>query len=198
MPTPLRLLRRRPVPFWVAAAAAALLTALLVGRVAGEAAAARDRWGERREVVVASADVAAGEPVAAGLRSLPVAVVPRGALRSLPRGATAAVDLAEGEVVLGSRLASRSILPEGTRGIALPAVDGLPLDVGDRVDVLATFDPSVAGDEPTFAVARDAPVVHVGDDAVTVAVAVDEAPRVAYALSAGSVTVVLSGTSLRR
>jgi Flp pilus assembly protein CpaB len=198
VPTPLRLLRRRPVPFWVAAAAAALLTALLVGRLAGEAGAARDRWGERREVVVATADVAAGEPVEAALRALPVAVVPAGALRSLPRGAVAAVDLAEGEVLLEGRLAGGSILPEGTRGIALPAGGGLPLAVGDRVDVLATFDASVAGDEPTFAVARDAPVVHVGDDAVTVAVSESEAPRVAYALTAGSVTVVLSGTSSRR
>lgn len=198
MPTPLRLLRRRPVPFWAVAVAAALLTALLVGRLAGEATAARDRWGERREVVVAAADVGAGEPIDGELRSLPVAVVPEGALRSLPRGALAAVDLVAGEVVVGARLAGASILPEGTRGIAVPAPAGLPLDLGDEVDVLATFDPSVAGDEPTFAVARGAPVIHVGEDAVTVAVAEADAPRVAYALAAGTVVVVLSGTSSRR
>jgi hypothetical protein len=73
------------------------------------------------------------------------------------------------------------------------------LEVGDRVDVLATFDPGVSGDgEPTFAVATGAVVVHVGDDAVTVAVRQAAAPRVAYALAAGTVTLVLSGTTWRR
>jgi hypothetical protein len=83
--------------------------------------------------------------------------------------------------------------------VAVPTGSGLPLRVGDRVDVLATFDPGVSGDgEPTFAVARGAVVVHVGKEAVTVAVAEAAAPKVAYALAAGTVTLVLSGTTTRR
>jgi hypothetical protein len=71
--------------------------------------------------------------------------------------------------------------------------------VGDHVDVLATFDETAAGDgAPTFAVALDAVVVHVGHDAVTVAVTERAAPRVAYALAAGAVVLVLNGTSSRR
>jgi hypothetical protein len=81
----------------------------------------------------------------------------------------------------------------------VPTGSGLPLEVGDRVDVLATFDPGVAGDgTPTFAVATGAVVVHVGRDAATVAVSQAAAPRVAYALAAGTVTLVLSGTRWRR
>ena len=71
----------------------------------------------------------------------------------------------------------------------------MPLDIGDHVDVLATFDPKTStGDEPTFPVARDAIVVHVGHDAVTIAVRTASAPKVAYALVAGAVTLVLSGS----
>jgi hypothetical protein len=79
--------------------------------------------------------------------------------------------------------------------VAVPTGSGLPLEVGDRVDVLATFDAGTTGaGEPTFAVARRAVVVHVGEDAVTVAVTTSAAPRVAYALAAGAVTLVLSGS----
>ena len=64
--------------------------------------------------------------------------------------------------------------------------------------VLATFDATISEGEPTFAVARRAVVVHVGEDAVTVAVGESSAPKVAYALAAGTVTLVLSGTTTRR
>lgn len=196
---------RRPVPYWVAAGLVALLTAVLVGRLVADAAAERDRWGELRPTLVATADVAGGQALGRGdvtVRKLPVALVPRDALRSLPAGAVAAVDLAEGEAVLEHRIggAGSSVvaarLPAGSRGVAVPAAGGLPLEVGDRVDVLVTFDPDLGAEgEPTFAVARSALVVHVGDDAVTVAVDEAEAAKVAYALAAGSVTLVLSGTS---
>lgn len=196
---------RRPVPYWVAAGLVALLTAMLLGRLVADAAAERDRWGQLRPTLVATTDVAGGQALGTGdvtVRELPVALVPRGALPSLPTGAVAAVDLAEGELVLAHRIggAGSSVvaarLPARSRGVAVPAAGGLPLEVGDRVDVLVTFDPELGADgEPTFAVARAARVVHVGDDAVTVAVDEAEAAKVAYALAAGSVTLVLSGTS---
>jgi Flp pilus assembly protein CpaB len=192
---------RRPLPFWLLAAALGLATALVVGRLVAAAEAERDRWGDVRPTLVATADVAGGEHLAghAAVRLLPAGLVPPGALRRLPAGAVAAVDVHEGEAVLADRLVGRGSsavaarLPAGTRGVAVPTGSGLPLEVGDHVDVLATFDGTVADGEPTFAVARRAVVVHVGEDAVTVAVTEAAAPKVAYALAAGTVTLVLSG-----
>jgi Flp pilus assembly protein CpaB len=179
----------------------AVATAAIVGHLATGAAAARDRWGPRRATLVITRDVDAGRPIDARdseVRLLPSALVPHDALRSRPARALAAVDLRAGETVLPSRLAGygRSVvttrLPRGTRGVAVPAGTGLPLAVGDRVDVLATFDKAAAVDgAPTFPVATDALIVHVDRDAVTVAVAARDAARVAYALTTGAVTLVL-------
>jgi Flp pilus assembly protein CpaB len=77
----------------------------------------------------------------------------------------------------------------------------LPLVPGDQVDVLATFDPSgdPTGDppgshsaDPTFPVAKSALVVDVADDSATVAVAPQEAARVAFAVTTGVVTLALA------
>lgn len=196
-----RLRHRRRVPYWLVAGLIALATALLVGRLVSAAAAERARWGEVRTTVVTTRAVAAGTGLRGHVaeRRLPAAMVPRGALAAVPDGAVAAVDLAAGEVVVEARLAGagRSTvaarLPGGTRGVAVPTGNGLPVELGDRVDVLATFDPKDAGADPTVTVARDALVIAVGKDAVTVAVSTAAAPRVAYALATGTVTLVLSG-----
>jgi Flp pilus assembly protein CpaB len=200
-------LRRRPLPFWLLAVVLGVATALLVGSLVSSAEAERARWGELRPTLVATADVAGGDHLTASdvaVRRLPAALVPPGALRSLPPGAVVAVDVHRGEAVLAARLvgpgssAVAARIPAGTRGVAVPTGSGLPLVVGDRVDVLATFDATISEGEPTFAVARRAVVVHVGEDAVTVAVGESSAPKVAYALAAGTVTLVLSGTTTRR
>jgi Flp pilus assembly protein CpaB len=198
-------LRRRPLPYWLLCAVVALATGGLVARLVGDAAAERARWGSLRPTVVLRHTVAAGEPIVAGdarVRMLPAGVVPGHALRRLPVGAVAAVELGAGEVLVDRRLlghgpsAIAARLPRGTRAIAIPEAGALPLHIGDRVDVLATFDPETSPDDaPTFTVARAATVVHVGHDAVTIAVTTTAAPKVAYALAAGAVTLVLSGTS---
>jgi Flp pilus assembly protein CpaB len=103
--------------------------------------------------------------------------------------------LARGEVVTAGRVAPAGVgglaalLPDGARALAVPIGPGTPpLRRGDRVDVLATFE----GDEPTFAVASGAAVLAVTrDKAVTVAVTADEAPRVAFALAQGAITLAL-------
>ncbi|MCU1378191.1 MAG: hypothetical protein JWN29_1174, partial [Acidimicrobiales bacterium] len=150
-----RLRFRRPLPFWLLAGLVAVATAALVGHLVADAAAERDRWGTLRPTVVATADVDGGERLTAGdvtVRRLPAALVPAGALRSLPAASLAAVDIHAGEAVLAARLvgpgssAVAARLPAGTRGVAVPSGSGLPLEVGDRVDVLATFDPATAGD----------------------------------------------------
>ena len=198
-------LRRRPIPYWLAAALVALATAALVGHISAGALEARDRWGARRAVLTIVRDVGAGERLDghnARVQMLPRALVPENALGALPARAVALVDLRAGETVLASRLAGRgrsmvaARLPRGTRGVAVPAGSGLPVSVGDRVDVLATFEGTTGDDgAPTFTVAQAALVVHVGHDAVTVAVPERAAARVAYALVAGAVTLVLTGTS---
>jgi hypothetical protein len=88
-----------------------------------------------------------------------------------------------------------ALLPPGTRGLGVPRSPGTPdLEVGDVVDVIAAFDPAAAVDgEPAFPVAASATVVDVGDEAVTVAVAADEAARVVFALGQGLVTLALTG-----
>jgi Flp pilus assembly protein CpaB len=79
--------------------------------------------------------------------------------------------------------------------MAVPTGPGtLAVRPGDRVDVLATFDPLVApaGEDPTTTVARAATVVGVRPRAVTVAVTADEAPRVAFALSQATISLALT------
>lgn len=200
---PKRLPRR--LPYWVAALVVSLTTAAVVGQLVGGAQRAQARWGATTTVLVAAGDVAAGAPVEprhVRRRTLPQVAVPPGAASVLPADAVAVHGLHRGEVLLERRVvrggasAAAARLPSGTRGIAVPAGDGLPVAVGDRVDVLATFD-GTDGGEPTFPVAEQGLVVHVGDRSVTVAVRAVDTPRVAYALAAGVVTLALSGTSSR-
>jgi Flp pilus assembly protein CpaB len=118
---------------------------------------------------------------------------------SVPEGTVLTATVHEGEVVVAPRLspAGRSALtaavPPGTRAVAVP-VDAavLPVEPGDVVDVLATFDPDLAdGGEPTVAVAREALVVDTGPEAVVVAVTPGQAPRVAFAVAAGAVALAV-------
>lgn len=194
-----RRLLRRPVPWWVAAAVLTVVTTVTVARATGEAVAERARWGEDRPVVVALVDHEAGDRLRAEVRLLPSAVVPDDALTELPAGGTAVSALAAGEVVLAHRVAPDGLslvaarLPAGTRGVAVPhGIAPLPVEVGDRVDVLASFETGTA------TVATGALVVDVGEDAVTLAVDRADAAGVADAVTSGVVTLALSGTSSRR
>ncbi len=73
-------------------------------------------------------------------------------------------------------------------------VAGLTLQVGDVVDVLATVDALDTGAAPTVLVAPASAVVHVAEATVTVAVTVEQAPKVAYAVAAGIVSLALVGS----
>lgn len=202
-------LRRSALAFWLAAVIVALGSGVVVSRLVGEAAARAARLGGLVEVPVASRPVEAGAVVRASdvsVVALPADAVPRGPVARSPAGRVAVVPLVPGEVVLASKLAPEglrgvaALVPRGRRALAVPAdAGGLALRVGNRVDVLATFD--VAGDssaaapaEPTFAVAQGALVVDAGEDGVTVAVSPEEAPRVAFALARGTVTLALAGS----
>lgn len=202
---PFARLRRRPSAYWLVTGALALVTALVVLRAVGRAEAGAARLGGLRPVAVARVTLPAGATVGPGdteVRRLPAALVPPGAVDTSPEGSLVAATVHEGEVVLDGRLAPAgtsplsAALPAGTRGVAVPVDAALPVEPGDVVDVLATFDPDLAeGAEPTVAVARDAVVVHADEDAVVVAVTPSQAPRVAFAVAAGAVALAVVGAS---
>jgi Flp pilus assembly protein CpaB len=200
-------LRRFPAAYWLAAFLVAALTATTVARLVGRAEAAAARYGSPRVVWVMRRPVPAGAALSAddvARRPVPAAFVPSGAVGSAVdlAGRTAVAPLARGEVVLAARLAGAGVggvaalLPAGATALAVPVGPGTPpVRRGDRVDVLATFDAGdgPAGAEPTFAVARSAPVLAVsGDKSVTVALSPEEAPRVAFAIAKATVTLALT------
>ena len=181
-------LRRFPVGWWLAAFLLVLATGLTVSSLVSRASTLAARWGAPERVAVATRSLAMGDVVASGdvvLRQVPAGLVPAGALRRPPVGRTLLAPLARGEVVTAARMGT--FIPDGTRALAVPVGPGTPtLRRGDKVDVLATFD----GDEPTFAVASGAGVLDVvAGKTVTVALTADEAPRVAFALAQGTVTL---------
>jgi len=195
-------LRRSPVLFWTATGAVALTTGLTVSGLTGRAAARAAELGGLQEVAVAARPVAAGTaltPADVAVRRLPVALLPDSPRARSARGRVALVDLAEGEVLLAARLGpegvsgAAALLPPGARALAVPADGaGLPLGIGDRVDVLATFDTVEPGADPTVTVARAAVVLATTDDAVTIAVTPQETPRLAFALARGIVALALT------
>ena len=202
-------LRRSPLGFWALALALSLASGLTVSRLVGEAARRAQRLGGLVDVPVTTRSVGAGRPLGPGdvaVRRLPAAVLPAGRPAHRPEGRVTLVPLVRGEVVLATRLAPdglrgvAALVPPGHRALAVPAEPGgLSLRPGDRVDVLATFDLAAGvtrGGEgegaPTFPVATAALVVDVTGEAVTVAVPPAQAPRVAFALARGTVTLALT------
>src|SRR5205823_3602774 len=122
-----------------------------------------------------------------------------GALGSIPAGRTAIATIEAGEAVLGARVAPdgvhgiAALVPAGWRALAVPvAPTVIALGVGDRVELIAGFD--VAGASTDRSPSRDAIVVAVDDQRVTVAVPEDDAERVAFAIVAGTVVPALRST----
>jgi Flp pilus assembly protein CpaB len=193
-------LRRHPALFWLFAVVLSGVTGLVVLRLVGEAQAAAARYGALLAVPVTSGPVGAGDVVQRSdivWRREPRAFLPAAAVARTPVGRTAIVPLVAGEVVLDARLAPRgmrgppALVPPGARALAVPVgPSSPPVARGDRVDVLATLDGSTP---PTFAVAARAVVVEAAPTRVTVAVSAEEAPRVAYAITRGAVTLALDG-----
>ncbi|MBA2608401.1 MAG: Flp pilus assembly protein CpaB [Actinobacteria bacterium] len=209
-----RKIRRSAVVWWAVTIALGLATMSVVGSAIGKATQAAEDWGSSRSVWVVRRSVAAGEVFVhtdVALAERPRGVVPDGALdaTTTPVGEASRVAVQPGEVVLTERLAGRgahgvaAMVAPGFRAVALKNDETMPLvRQGDRVDVLATFD---VGDEldggasgdggaaPSFAVASDAEVLSVSPRAITLAVDVKDAARVAFALAKASVTLALRG-----
>lgn len=200
----LRRLIRSPFAYWVAVVALACFTAVTVAGQVGKADAQVARYGRLRPVVVATHAVELGSVLRAtdiAVRPMPAAFVPEGAMPSADGlvGRTVVVPIFPGAAVMAGHLAPdgleglAALLPPGARAIAVPAgPETVAVRRGDRVDVLATFDPPPVGEEPTFPVAEAALVVDVGPEAVAVAVPAEDVRRVAYAVAAGVVTLALT------
>ena len=201
-----RRLRYHPATRWIAIAVVVAVAFTGVQRAAAGAAAERRRWGETRTVAVARHRIAIGTTIdgdAVDLQSWPTALVPAGALQSTPAGRTATATIEAGEAVLGARLAPdglhgiAALVPPGWRALAIPvAPTVIALNVGDHVDLVAGFDVAGATADrpdrsPSLTVARDAIVVAVDEQRVTVAVPDDDAERVAFAVVAGTVVPAL-------
>jgi pilus assembly protein CpaB len=197
-------LRRRPILYWLVAVALAVASGGTVANLTARAEASLQRYGTLRPVAVATHDLDPGEVIGRGdveLRALPRGLIPSGALVSSPAGQVVRHPIYAGEVIVGGRLApmglsgTAALLPPGRRGVAVPIdpASGLQLVVGDEVDVLVTLDPTIADGDPTVTVARAALVVAVGELSATVAVTQDQAPRLAFAITQGVVTLALVG-----
>jgi hypothetical protein len=131
--------------------------------------------------------------------------VPDGALTSLPAVRRTLVALSPGEILLERRLTGSDaagpagLLAPDERAVPVPlAVPGLPLAVGDRVDLVAGGAPGggIEGDLPTGpsgpdVVAADALVLNVDEETIVVAVPARAAPAVAAALTIGPLLPVL-------
>jgi Flp pilus assembly protein CpaB len=198
-------LSRSPVVFWLAVGVLALATASVVARLVNRADALADRYGPLRPAVVAARAVERGTELEAAdvaVSQVPARFLPEGAVATVEevRGRTVVVPLVAGETVMRAHLAPEglagvaALLPPGTRAVAVPVgAASAPARRGDLVDLIATFDPHAVGDgDPTLVVAADALVVDVGAESATVAVRPDEARAVAFAVTHGSVTVVVT------
>ena len=125
--------------------------------------------------------------------------MPAQALSTPPVGRIASAAIIEGEPVVADRVAATGVsavaalIPAGDVGIAVPIDPGtMTLAIGDRVEVLATFDPDTIDGAPTIVVSRLAVVVDVRDEAVTLSMPQGDGERVAFALATAAVTVVLT------
>ncbi len=198
-------LRRMPALWWSAVTVLALVTGGLVARIVGDASALARRYGPLEPMVVAADDVAYGEvlePSDLAVAAVPASLAPPGRVADPAAlvGRRALAPLVARQPVVAAHLAPdgvtgvAALLPAGTRAVAVPTGGAsAPVARGDRVDVLATFDPALAGGgDPTRIVASEALVVDVVDDAATVAVAPTEAMALAFAASNGALTLALA------
>jgi Flp pilus assembly protein CpaB len=170
-------LARSPIAYWLVVVVLALLTGMVAARLVGNAGALAAQYGPLRPVVVATQPLEPGIVVTAAaltVRQLPASAVPQGAVGSIDdaAGRTVVAPVFADVPVVAAQLA-----PDGRRGLTalLPA--------GCR---------AAEGSPPTFRVATHALVVDVGDESAAVAVSPEEAPRVAFALARGVVTLALA------
>ena len=182
-----RLLARRPWLYWAAVGASALAVGVLVSRATAQVEAARDAWGETREVVVAVVEVRPGEPLAPATQrsGVPTPMVPDGAIVDLATDAVATQRIGVGEIVVahdaGATGGPQVLIPDGWLAVSVAEPVATGVRTGDVVSVAS------AG----VVLAPDAVIVGVSGESVLVAVPAPEAPQVAQASSSGDVALLI-------
>jgi pilus assembly protein CpaB len=205
----IRLRARGRTTRWVVAVVLAVVAGGLTASTVQRAEEVRAGYGERRTVAVATAELPVGTEIAdADVRwvELPVAAIPAGAAGE-PVGRVVSEPIVAGEVVAERRLGGAdldgpiALLEPGGRAIALPVDAAIPaLAVGDRVDVFSPVELVGTGSGAETArsattgarrIAREARVLAIDEQAVTIAVTATEAPAVARAVLDAAVVLAL-------
>ncbi len=196
---------RRPLVYWTVVGLLLVITVIGVARQSDRQRHLTETYGDLRNVPVAVALIRPGEPLdgeTVRWEHRPAAGVPPGAVTDLAEGALAAEAIHPGEVIHSERVAGggsglSSRLAPGTAAVSVPTSYGVPpVQPGDRVDLLATFDSFADEVAPESSrVARSATVLESGEDAVTVAIQASEVPSTVSALIWGTVTVVAVGAA---
>jgi hypothetical protein len=180
-------LARHPWLYWLGVGCVALAIGLVAVRAAASVDEARRRWGTTREVAVAIADLAPGDPLAGRveLRTRPVPMVPAAAITDVGDGARARQHVSVGEIVVAADVAAsgapQALIPPGWSAVAVDEAVPSGAAVGD--DVAAAAGGVVVADAGI--------VVGQRDDAVLVAVPDADAPAVAAASAAGDLSLLL-------
>lgn len=212
-PRPGRAVRRVPrrwprsaIPWWIAVVLLATGTAATVHASLSRAAQAEARWDQTQSVVVATRSIGWGDDLsgAVEIRRLPVAAIPDGAISRMPENRVAATAIGRGEVLTAMRLSGEkaagtaALLPPGTRALVVPlATPGLPVQIGDHIDLLAPTGRGLPIAEGrtvpgAVAVARSAMVVAVQPRTLVVALSETDASAVAAALGQGPLVPALT------
>jgi Flp pilus assembly protein CpaB len=197
-------LRRQPIVFWAFAGLAAAAAFVTVEGALAARTEGAEAYGDLVEVVVARVDLEPGAVIAdddVEIRPIPSSMVPADAVGTDPVGRAVRHPIAAGEAVASRRLApdgavgAAALLGPGERAVAIPLpAHRSPLEVGQRVDVLATVDPGTAGGRaPTSVVAEGAVVLAVDEHGVTVAASGEDTARIATAVSYSVVSVAIVG-----
>jgi hypothetical protein len=180
-------LARSPWLYWAIVAVLAGTAGFLVLRAASGVDAARESWGETRQVVVARHPIEPGAPLDGSVsrREVPSPLVPADAVSDLDTYAVARQRIAAGEIVVAHDItpsaAPQSLIPEGWLAVAVSEPVASGATVGDAVSV------ATGG----IVIATDGLVVGVVGEALLVAVPADEAAQVAQAASTSDVAVLI-------
>lgn len=202
LPAVLRRRLRRPGAYAICGVVLASATGLLTYRLLDVAVDGAARYGEPIDVAIATVDLRAGTTIGRSdveVRSLPRSAVPPTALRTASIGRAVRQAVSRGEVLVAADLsdpgssATAAALPPGTVALAVPrGIAALPLTEGDRVDLIEV---ATDGGSDQGVLTRDAVVVGVEEETVTVAVGADRASRVAAAVVSGTVVPVLRSSA---
>lgn len=201
-----RRLPRSAIPWWIAVVVLAVGTAAIVNGALVRAADAEARWRDTRSVIVATRSIEWGQQLAEAteVRRLPKAAIPDGALTEVTAEQVATAAIGQGEVVIAPRVSGQdaagaaALLPAGTRALVIPLeVAGLPVQPGDRVDLLASQlgglpVADMSSFDPARPVAREALVVVAKFSYLVVAVSESTAAKVAAGLGQGPLVPALA------